>query len=99
MQVLPIRVDQPASQAHPVWASVVRKVLVEEGNSIPVLIAIFELLVSHGDLFYESRELFVPQMVASLQRLGSAGNSTSDMKKVHFGVAFFRLVPAPLLAR
>jgi len=90
-QVLPLRVARAASAAHPPWAVVVRKVLVEEGHSIPVIVAIFELIVSHADLFYESRELFVPQMVTSLPRLGSAPNSTPEMKKVRLSSALLLL--------
>lgn len=72
----------PANIPYPTWALTVRKALSEEGHSTPQLISAFELIVGHPDLFYESRELFVPQMVNSLARLGSAAAATPEMKKV-----------------
>lgn len=80
--VLPLRVSRAANAVHPPWATVVRKTCVDEGHSIPLLINVFELIVGHADLFYESRELFVPQMVQNLPRLGSVQNASPDMKKV-----------------
>ena len=73
---------QKSGNGPPPWAVVVRKTLIEEGHSTPQLLIIFELIVSHSDLFYESRDLFVPQMVNALPRLGSAPAATSEMKKV-----------------
>jgi transformation/transcription domain-associated protein len=43
---------------------------VEEGHHMPQLIHIWNLIIRHSDLFYESRTQFVPQMVNSLNRLG-----------------------------
>lgn len=84
-QVLPQRV-QKSGNGPPPWAVVVRKTLIEEGHSTPQLLIIFELIVTHSDLFYESRDLFVPQMVNALPRLGSAPAATAEMKKVGSGV-------------
>ncbi|CDZ98369.1 Histone acetyltransferase SAGA, TRRAP/TRA1 component, PI-3 kinase superfamily [Phaffia rhodozyma] len=84
--VLPQRVQRAANAVHPPWAGVVRKILIEEGHSTPQLLSIFELIVGHPDLFYESRELFVPQMVNSLTRLGSAPAATPEMKKLSIDI-------------
>ncbi|KAF8410450.1 hypothetical protein HHK36_002979 [Tetracentron sinense] len=48
----------------PIWIPYTKKILVEEGHSIPNLIHIFQLIVRHSDLFYSCRAQFVPQMVA-----------------------------------
>lgn len=85
-QILPQIPSSGGNQ--PPWALVVRRILSEEGQTTPVLISLYEIITSHPDLFYESRELFVPQMVGSLARLGSSGASTPEMKKVSDRAAF-----------
>lgn len=45
----------PGDAKHPIWVRYTKKVLVEEGHSMPHLIHIWQLIVRHADLFYSSR--------------------------------------------
>ena len=47
-----------------------KKIIDEEGHSLPQLIHIWQLVVRHPALFYTSSAQFVPQMVNSLDRIG-----------------------------
>jgi transformation/transcription domain-associated protein len=62
----------PAEHKYPIWIRYTKKIIVEEGHSLPHLIHIWHFLVRHSDLFYSSRAQFVPQMVNSLNRIGDA---------------------------
>ncbi|KAK6354722.1 hypothetical protein TWF696_003861 [Orbilia brochopaga] len=68
--VLPKRIPPGAdSKGFPIWAKWPRRILVEESHNQPQLINIFQFIVRHGDLFYESRENFYMGMVSALQKL------------------------------
>jgi transformation/transcription domain-associated protein len=45
----------PGDAKYPIWVRYTKKVLVEEGHSMPHLIHIWQLIVRHVDLFYSSR--------------------------------------------
>ncbi|WJX55827.1 non-specific serine/threonine protein kinase [Trifolium repens] len=77
MPALPRRLPFGDSRM-PIWIRYTKKILVEEGHSIPNLIHIFQLIVRHSDLFYSCRAQFVPQMVNSLSRLGLPYNITTE---------------------
>lgn len=78
---LPMR-DPPPAGAIPDWAQKVKTVLVEEGHATSTLVVVCELLVNHPDLFYDYRELYVPHVAMSLQKLGFVAAATPDMKKL-----------------
>lgn len=71
----------------PIWIRYTKKILVEEGHSIPNLIHIFQLIVRHSDLFYSCRAQFVPQMVNTLSRLGLPYNTTIENRRLAIEVA------------
>lgn len=71
----------------PIWIRYTKKILVEEGHSVPNLIHIFQLLVRHSDLFYACRAQFVPQMVNSLSRLGLPQNSPNENRRLAIDLA------------
>jgi transformation/transcription domain-associated protein len=71
----------------PIWIRYTKKILVEEGHSIPNLIHIFQLIVRHSDLFYSCRAQFVPQMVNSLSRLGLPYNTTTENRRLAIELA------------
>jgi transformation/transcription domain-associated protein len=71
----------------PIWIRYTKKILVEEGHSIPNLIHIFQLIVRHSDLFYSCRAQFVPQMVNSLSRLGLPLNTTTENRRLAIELA------------
>ncbi|KAL0379140.1 UNVERIFIED_CONTAM: putative transcription-associated protein 1 [Sesamum radiatum] len=79
MPALPRRLPLGDSRM-PIWIRYTKKILVEEGHSIPNLIHIFQLIVRHSDLFYSCRAQFVPQMVNSLSRLGLPYNTAENRR-------------------
>ncbi|CAM8985650.1 unnamed protein product [Rhodiola kirilowii] len=86
MPALPRRL--PIGDARmPIWIRYTKKILVEEGHSIPNLIHIFQLIVRHSDLFYSCRAQFVPQMVNSLSRLGLPYNTLAENRRLAIELA------------
>lgn len=67
----------PGEAGPPYWAKWTRRVLTEDSGSMPLLINIYQLIIRHPDLFYPTRELFIPHIVASLGKLtlGAAGTA------------------------
>ncbi|CAM6100600.1 unnamed protein product [Calypogeia fissa] len=86
MPALPRRLPLGDSKI-PIWIRYTKKILVEEGHSVPNLIHIFQLLVRHSDLFYACRAQFVPQMVNSLSRLGLPQNSPNENRRLAIDLA------------
>ncbi|XVE82488.1 hypothetical protein DITRI_Ditri16bG0008800 [Diplodiscus trichospermus] len=86
MPALPKRLP-PGDSRMPIWIRYTKKILVEEGHSIPNLIHIFQLIVRHSDLFYSCRAQFVPQMVNSLSRLGLPYNTTAENRRLAIELA------------
>lgn len=86
MPALPRRLPLGESRM-PIWIRYTKKILVEEGHSIPNLIHIFQLIVRHSDLFYSCRAQFVPQMVNSLSRLGLPYNTTAENRRLAIELA------------
>ena len=64
----------------PVWVQWIRKIIIEDGHSVSQLVSIYQFLIRNADHFYDSRELFMPQVVNSLARLGLSGNATAETK-------------------
>lgn len=86
MPALPRRLP-PGDSRMPIWIRYTKKILVEEGHSIPNMIHIFQLIVRHADLFYSCRAHFVPQMVNSLSRLGLPYNTTAENRRLAIELA------------
>lgn len=86
MPALPRRLP-PGDNRMPIWIRYTKKILVEEGHSIPNLIHIFQLIVRHSDLFYACRAQFVPQMVNSLSRLGLPYTTTAENRRLAIELA------------
>jgi transformation/transcription domain-associated protein len=74
---LPKRLPQ-GDHKYPIWIRYTKKILVEEGHSLPHLIHVWNLIVQHETHFYPSRAQFVPQMVNSLSRLGLPSSSPPE---------------------
>jgi transformation/transcription domain-associated protein len=74
--------DPPGGTAIPEWAQRVRSILIEEGQTTNQLVTVCELLVNHPDLFYDYRELYVPHIANSLNKLAFLQNATPDLKKL-----------------
>ncbi|KAJ0907922.1 putative non-specific serine/threonine protein kinase [Helianthus annuus] len=87
MPALPRRLPIGDNSRMPIWIRYTKKILVEEGHSIPNLIHIFQLIVRHSDLFYSCRAQFVPQMVNSLSRLGLPYTTTAENRRLAIELA------------
>ncbi len=71
----------------PTWVKWTKKIILEEGHSLPQLIHILQLIVRHPQLFYPSRGQFVPHMVNSLARIGLLPNSPNENRKLAVDLA------------
>ena len=74
---LPKRLPQ-GDHKYPIWIRYTKKILVEEGHSMPALIHVWNLIHTQESLFFPSRAQFVPQMVNSLSRLGLPSSSPTE---------------------
>jgi len=80
--VLPKRCNVSPGDRNPVWAAAPRRILSEEGQNVQQLTAIFNFLVKHADLFYESREKFVSIIIQSLRKIAQPPNASNESKKL-----------------
>ncbi|KAL4999408.1 hypothetical protein BDV10DRAFT_193620 [Aspergillus recurvatus] len=87
--VLPTRIlaaannAQPQDTRYPLWAKWPRRILAEETANLQQVMSIFQFLVRQPDLFYESREHFVPLIVPSLIKIASPpSNPSYDSKRL-----------------
>lgn len=75
---LPLRVAVPVPEGEtgpPYWAKWTRRILVEDVGNVPLMINVYQLIVRHPDLFYPTRELFIPHMVTALPKLAIASSA------------------------
>ncbi|KAG0235555.1 hypothetical protein B0O80DRAFT_498171 [Mortierella sp. GBAus27b] len=86
--VLPKRIANASDPPkNPTWARWTQRVLVEDGYSGSQLMNVYQLLVRHPDLFYESREHFLPQIVTTLSKLGLVQNAGMDSRTLTINLA------------
>lgn len=74
---LPLRMPNATDSGGANWAKWTRKVLIEDGT-MSLLTNIYHLIVRHPDLFYNNRDLFVPHLVSSLQKLTNSSSITPE---------------------
>ncbi|KAI6717317.1 hypothetical protein JHW43_000220 [Diplocarpon mali] len=80
--VLPKRCSPAPGDRNPVWAAAPRRILAEEGQNVQQMTSIFNFLVKHADLFYESRDKFVNLIVSSLRKIALPPNPSNESKKL-----------------
>ncbi|GAB1218167.1 hypothetical protein ATERTT37_007420 [Aspergillus terreus] len=86
--VLPTRIlsantsAQTSDTRYPLWAKWPRRILAEETANLQQVMSIFQFLVRQPELFYESREHFIPLIVPSLIKIASPANSSNESKKL-----------------
>ncbi|KAL8689809.1 MAG: hypothetical protein Q9218_004603, partial [Villophora microphyllina] len=80
--VLPKRLTGPGDAKFPMWAKWPKKILSEESSNLQQLISIFQFMVRHPDLFYDSREHFVPIIIPSLSKIAQLPNPSNEHKKL-----------------
>ncbi|ETN36411.1 uncharacterized protein HMPREF1541_08688 [Cyphellophora europaea CBS 101466] len=84
--ILPTRMAQPnatpGDKRSPTWARLPKKILNEETGNLQQVQSIFNFIVRQPDLFYESREFFVPTMIQMLHKIASPPNPSNESKKL-----------------
>lgn len=77
---LPTRCPGLEGGVHP-WIRATRHILVEDGHSsVSQLTHIYSLMIRFPDVFYERRDLFIPQMVASMPKLCLLSTATAETR-------------------
>ena len=79
--VLPKRLGQ-SDPRYPMWARWPKRILSEESSNLQQLIGIFQFMVRHPNLFYESREHFIPNIIPSLSKIAQLPNPSNEHKKL-----------------
>ena len=83
--ILPTRLMQPGAQQDPripLWVRFPRRILGEESSNLQQVQCIFNFLVRQPELFYDSREVFIPSIVPMLQKIASPPNPSNESKKL-----------------
>ena len=76
------RLTGPGENKYPVWAKWPKKILSEESSNLQQLICIFQFMVRHPKLFYESREQFIPHIIPSLAKIAPLPNPSNEHKRL-----------------
>lgn len=84
--VLPARMggaaNAPGDKRSPHWARLPRKILNEETGNLQQVQCIFNFIVRQPDLFYDSREFFIPTIVQMLHKIAPPPNPSNENKKL-----------------
>jgi transformation/transcription domain-associated protein len=81
--VLKQRVPTRPDDKYPIWSRWPRRILSEEGHNAYQMTNIFQFLVRHDDLFYDSREHFATWIVTALPKLVfQIPNPSTEYKKL-----------------
>ena len=80
--VLPKRCIAAPGDRNPVWAAAPRRILAEEGQNVQQMTSIFNFLVKHPDLFYDSRDKFAGVIIQNLRKIAQPPNPSNESKKL-----------------
>lgn len=82
--VLPKRCSpvQPADPRNAVWSTGPRKILAEEGQNVQQMTSIFQFLVRHPDLFYETRDKFAILIISCLRKVANPPNPSFESRRL-----------------
>ena len=64
------------------WALWPKRVLSEDSSNLQQTIGIFQFMVRHPDLFYEARELYIPQIIPALSKIAQGPTPSNEHKKL-----------------
>jgi len=53
----------PVDGKYPTYIKWTKKIILEEGHAVLQLVLIWQVIVRHGEMFYDCRDQFIPQMV------------------------------------
>ena len=80
--VLPKRIPVTGDSRYPMWAKWPKRILSEESSNLQQMISIFQFMVRHPELFFDSREHFVPYIIPSLSKIAQLPSPSIDNKKL-----------------
>lgn len=60
------------------WLSWTRRVLSEHGYVVTQVLNVYQLIVQHSDLFYASRDQFIPNIITAMGKLTVLNNSMTE---------------------
>lgn len=84
--VLPRRLNGLGDPKFPMWAKWSKRIVSEESSNLQQLIGILHFMIRHPELFYESREHFIPLIIPSLYKIAQPPNPSNDNKKLVLNV-------------
>jgi hypothetical protein len=61
--------------------------VLDESGTLVNLLQLWQLVVRHPDVFYESRDQFMPQMINTLSRIGMPTTATLENRKLSLDLA------------
>lgn len=64
-----------------------KKILVDDGYSMPQMCHIWHMIIRFSDVFYSYRSQLVPQMLNAVTRIGLSGNAASEFRLVAVAIA------------
>lgn len=82
--VLPKRCSsvQPADPRNAVWSAGPRRILAEEGQNVQQMTSIFQFLVRHPNLFYETRDKFATIIIQCLRKVANPPNPSFESRRL-----------------
>ncbi|KAL2262033.1 hypothetical protein VTK26DRAFT_2665 [Humicola hyalothermophila] len=80
--VMPKRCNTHLGDRNAVWAVAPRRILAEESQNAQQMTCIFQFLVRHPDLFYDSRDKFAMLIIQCLRKVASPPNPSNESKKL-----------------
>lgn len=80
--VMPKRCNVMPGDRNPVWSAAARRILAEESQNTTQMTSIFQFLVRHPDLFYDSRDKFATLIITCLRKVSGPPNPSPDSKKL-----------------
>uniref|UniRef100_A0A8D0NEM8 Transformation/transcription domain associated protein n=1 Tax=Sus scrofa TaxID=9823 RepID=A0A8D0NEM8_PIG len=82
MAILTPAVPARMEDGHQMLTHWTRKIIVEEGHTVPQLVHILHLIVQHFKVYYPVRHHLVQHMVSAMQRLGFTPSVTIEQRRL-----------------
>lgn len=76
----PVMTRLPAAEMTLKWDALICRTLSEEQNNISTIVHIYRLVLRHADQCYQSRDVFIPQFVQGLSKLGFNAGHTPETR-------------------
>uniref|UniRef100_A0AAY5EIW4 Transformation/transcription domain-associated protein n=1 Tax=Electrophorus electricus TaxID=8005 RepID=A0AAY5EIW4_ELEEL len=87
MAILTPAVPARMEDGHQMLTHWTRKIIVEEGHTVPQLVHILHLIVQHFRVYYPVRHHLVQHMIGAMQRLGFTPSVTIEQRKLAVDLA------------